>query len=424
MSAQASPTDRAIAHGGDSAEPGDASGASPRVSSPWVAALMFVLAAGLAIARLQIRGNAFNHVWAEDGKIFLTGAEQHGVASLGYLYASYLQLVSRALALIGQGILPLHDYAAYAVIASAVVVGALAAFVYLAASEVLRSIASGVVASLAIVLSPAIADAALGAIANLQWFFIYAAFWAMLLSLDSRHRISGSLVAGIGALTSPLTAFVAPVALVVHGPRRALRSRPLQTLVACIFLQLIAIAVLPSAGKGPSRNGLSASVVKNSVKDVFKKVLGPSNTSIPAPALIGVIFAALLIVGLVLAKGRPRKLALVALVTGLVIYFITCAVTGSVPSRYVGLATMFVFGAVGCIVAGLDRPLATTAIALLAVFCLISFPASKSRLRGPTWSRGVAQHEAECRTSPHPSGEIAISPEGWYARVGCPAHHT
>ena len=107
---------------------------------------------GLALARLLIRGDVFNRVWAEDGKVYLSDAERHGLASLSYVYAGSLSTAPRVLAIAGEA-LPIRDYATYSVLASALVVGALAAFVYLTAAKVLGS-AWAVVPALGMALAP------------------------------------------------------------------------------------------------------------------------------------------------------------------------------------------------------------------------------------------------------------------------------
>jgi hypothetical protein len=49
----------------------------------------------------------------------------------------------------------------------------------------------------------------------------------------------------------------------------------------------------------------------------------------------------------------------------------------------------------------------------------VSFPASKSRLSGPTWSGAVTQHEAECRRPRVAATEVQLSPSGWTVRLSC-----
>src|SRR5206468_763979 len=77
-----------------------------------------------------------------------------------YVYAGSLSTVPRVLAIAGEA-LPIRDYATYTVVVSAAAVGALAAFVYLAAAKVL-GYAWAVVPSLGMALAPALGIESLG----------------------------------------------------------------------------------------------------------------------------------------------------------------------------------------------------------------------------------------------------------------------
>ena len=381
-----------------------------------VAGAIFVAVTCLAVARLLVTGNVFNHVWAEDGKVYLAAAQQHGVGSLFYRYAGYLQVPSRVIALVGEA-LPLRDYATYTVVASALVVGSLAAFVYVTAAKVLHSNVAAAVAALGMVLAPALATASLGTLANLQWFLIFAAFWAMLVPPSDSRPYAATIVAALAALTSPLAVFVAPVAVVVHGPRKALRSWPLLALVAGEALQVIGIALAPETGGGPVRKGLSGSTLQTGVENLFKSVLGPSSGPFALRELAGFVIAALLVWAWWAAK--RRLLGTAAVVTGLAIYCVTTAVTGYAASRYVGITAMFMIGGLACFLPQLDRRGVIAALTVLALLVLVSFPASKSRLSGPTWSGAVAQHEAECRRPHVAATEVQLSPHGWSVQLSC-----
>ncbi len=380
------------------------------------AGAIFVAVTCLAAARLLVTGNAFNHVWAEDGKVYLAAAQQHGVASLFYRYAGYLQVPSRAVALIGEA-LPLRDYATYVVIASSLVVGGLAAFVYVTAAKVLHSTVAAVVAALGMALAPALATASLGTLANLQWFLIYAAFWAMLVPASDSRPYSATIVAALAALTSPLAVFVAPVAVVVHGPRKALRYWPLLALIAGEALQLIAIALLPETGGGPVRKGITSSTVKTGLENLFKSVLGPTSGPYIVRVFVGLVIAVLLLWAWWAAK--RRLLGTAAVITGLAIYCVTTAVTGYAASRYVGITTMFMIGGLACFLPQMDRRGVLAALTVLAVLFIVSFPASSSRLSGPTWSGAVSQHEAECRRPRVAATEVPLSPPGWSVLLSC-----
>jgi hypothetical protein len=379
---------------------------------------VFIVVTALVVARLQVRGNAFDHVWGEDGKVFLAGAQQHGLASMYYLYAGYLQTVSRALALAGQALLPLHDYATYTVLASALVVGALAAFVYVTAASVLGSATWAALPALGMALTPALAIASLGSLTDLQWYFIFAAFWAMLLPAGTTRPYAATIVAGLAALTSPIAVLVAPAAVVANGRKDALRSWPLRALLAGEVIQVIGIAVAPRSGGGPARAGISLHTVQPIVRNLFSGVLGPAYGPLPARLLAGVVIGALLVLAWWLVR-QGRRLASASVATGLLIYFVTCAITGQAAGRYLAVTAMFMIAALACLGPHLHRDAAVGALALVLLLFIVSFPASRFRLSGPSWSAAVAQHETECRRSRVAATDVLQSPDGWTTRIAC-----
>jgi hypothetical protein len=379
---------------------------------------VFVAVTALVVARLQAQGDAFDRVWAEDGKVFLAGAQQHGLASMYHLYAGYLQTVSRALALAGQALLPLHDYSTYVVLVSALVVGALAAFVYVTAASVLGSAAWAALPALGMALTPALAVSSLGTLTDMQWYLIFAAFWAMLVPPDNARPYAATVVAGLAALTSPLAVLVAPAAVVANGRRDALRSWPLRALLAGAVIQVIAIAVAPRSGGGPARAGLSVARLQPIVKNVFSGVLGPAYGPHPVRLLAGIVIGGLLVAAWWLGR-RGRRLASASLLTGLLIYCVTCAITGQAAPRYVAITGMFVIAALACLGPHLDRPAAIGAAALVFLLFLVSFPASQYRLSGRSWSAAVARHDAECRRSRVAATDVPLSPASWTMRIAC-----
>jgi hypothetical protein len=215
---------------------------------------------------------------------------------------------------------------------------------------------------------------------------------------------------------------VAPAALVAHGPRGALRSRPLRALLAGLALQLVAIAFFPRTSGGPHRSGLTAKVVRKVAESLFRAVLAPSQGPKALLAPTGVLVAGLLVAALALSRGRPRLLAAVSLFTGLLIYCITCFITGGTPTRYVAVATIFVIGAFACLLPALDWRVATAAVSFVLLICAVSFVAPAHRVSGPRWSSEITRHDAECRRSHPAATTVQISPSGsgvWTVRLDC-----
>ncbi len=386
------------------------------VSSGWMAGGVFVVVTALILARLQVRGDALNHVWAEDGRVFLVDAQRHGVASLFYVYAGSLYTVPRVLVIAGEA-LPIGDYATYTVVVSALVVGALAAFVYLAAARILRSSGWAAVAALGMALAPALAFESLGSIANLGWYFIYAAMWAMLVPPGGPRPYAATIVAGLAALTTPLAVLVAPAAVVRHGRKDALHGWPLRALLVGEVIQAIGLALGSRSGAGPIRRGPSLHAVSVTGGEVFRGILGPAYGPTPVRVVAGVLIAALLVWAWRLAKGQ-RRLAGIVLTTGLLVYCVTSGISGESYPRYVATAAMFVIAGLACLGPHLERRAAVGSLVLLFSLCLMSFPASDYRLSGPAWSAAIAQHESECRRLGLAATDVPISPSET-ARLPC-----
>ncbi|HEX6389958.1 MAG TPA: hypothetical protein VFZ89_10930 [Solirubrobacteraceae bacterium] len=373
--------------------------------------LVAILVSGITLARLAVVSDPFDHVWAEDGAVFLRDAEVDGLGAIDHRFAGYLHVVARVIAALGTA-LPLSSYATYVAIASAVVAGLLAAFVFSVALGVLGSREWALVAALAIALAPPLRGESLANLANLHWLLLYAAFWAMLASGPAR---GASGVALLATLSSPLTVLVAPAAFVAHG-RNAWRRRPVIAVAVGAAIQGVAMLFAPSSTGGPDRDvGFNDAIATSLVRDVLGAAHGPSALRY----LVGFVVAGVLAWGWRSAAGDSRRLSLAAWGTGLAVYLVSCVITGLPQMRYVALASLFVFAGFALLGPRLRPAVALAGIAVLGALVLEGLPASSFRESGPSWSEGVAAHEAACiRGEQRP---IPLSPErfGGVAQVPC-----
>jgi hypothetical protein len=268
--------------------------------------------------------------------------------------------------------------------------------------------------ALGMALAPALGEESLGSLANLQWYFVFAAFWALLVPpTDSRRaRGAAAVVTGLAALTSPVTLLVLPAAA-LHG-RRALRHWPALSLLAAIAVQGLAHLFAPHSAAGVVRHpGLSPSFFKG-----FAEVLsGQGRTG--WIAVVGVA------VGLSLAlawwsAGPQRRLALAAWGTGALVYVVTSLVQGSPAPRYEGCAAMFVLAGIAMLGPYVDRRLIAVPLALLLIVAVVGFPASTYRLSGPSWDASVSAYREHCQRRPTLAPAIPLSPTDWgVARLPC-----
>ena len=373
----------------------------------WAVGGVFIATALLTVVRLQVTGDALDRVWAEDGRIFLGDSVHHGFASLWYVYSGYLHTTPRLLAFIGKA-LPLHDYAAYTVVVSAVVTGLLASYVYVVARRIIGSEAWALLPALGMALTPGLRLESLGNMANLQWLLIFAAFWALLVPPTSspRSRVAASAITGLAALTSPLTLLVLPAAA-LHG-RRALRDWPVRTLLAGVAVQGLAHVLAPHSPGGVVRHpGFSGSQLKG-----VTEVLSSGQGRIGWTTVVGVVIGLTLALAWWSARSQ-RRLVSAAWGTGALVYVVTAVLQGFPAPRYEACAAMFVLAGIAMLGPRVDRRLIAVPLALLITVAVVRFPASAYRLSGPSWDSSVAAYRVQCQRHPASTIGIPLSPTGW-----------
>jgi hypothetical protein len=164
---------------------------------------------------------ATNSIWAEDGHLFLTSAliYDHPLELLVAPAGGYMHAVPRILAMMAAR-LRLELVAAFLAIASSLTVASLAAYVFFASRDLIPSPVARMVLAGGMVLAPAAAHEATNNTANLHYYFLFAAFWALLSVRRSWAAVAvGSIVVLAAAVSDPLSVVLLPVAL-----WRALRS--------------------------------------------------------------------------------------------------------------------------------------------------------------------------------------------------------
>jgi hypothetical protein len=162
------------------------------------------------------------HVWAEDGARFLVDALARPMGTnLVTPYAGYLHLVPRLCAQL-VALLPLSLASVGLAVTAAVLRAAIAVFVFAASGGHVRTgwIRLGLAA--AIVLLPAGNAETLDNLANLHWFLLYGAFWALLWRPARRWRGAlAAVVLFLAAASDPLVLGLAPIAAArIMLPRR------------------------------------------------------------------------------------------------------------------------------------------------------------------------------------------------------------
>jgi len=195
------------------------------VAGAAVAVLLGLVVA--AIAWWRLGPVARSTVWAEDGGIFLRERDALGpVDSLLHPYAGYLHLVPRLLVDLGRAA-PVADYAHVLSAGSCLVVGVVAAAVFLLARDAVPWWPFRVLLAAVPALLPLAPYEISGNAANLHWFVLFLAPW--LFAYRARTWVTSALVALLAVpvvLTELQTVVFLPLLLLAWFPRHDPSGRP------------------------------------------------------------------------------------------------------------------------------------------------------------------------------------------------------
>jgi hypothetical protein len=350
-----------------------------------------------AVARLLLSGNAFDRVWAEDGAVFLSDARALGPGSVIAEYSGYGHLLPRLLALLGSWF-PLDYYPLFTVLASTAVVGLLAWYVFGVARQVTSNSLWAGVAALALVLTPAYRSEALGNLANLQWFLMPAALWAI---VDRRRGPAAIIVIVAAAATSPLTALLTPALFIAHG-RNAWRTRAAIALASGLAFQALVLLIGTHSAANPAPRSPSAYI--GMVFDILEQAGSTPWLVIPAGLLlIAITFTAWLI------GARNNHIAVAFVITSALYVAVPTVLNGSAQPRYIACGFVILVWAACLAGPALQRAHATILTIVLIGAAAITFPADPYRVSGPSWTSEI---NAPCTTD---TRDVELSPQGWGA---------
>ena len=212
---------------------------------------MVLLVAGVLLLR-QLAVAAWDTIWAEDGFEFLRDAlAGNGFTAIVEPHGGYIHVLPRSAAAVAT-ILPLDLAATVFSVAWALVVGLLAAFVYAASGEILRSRALRLALAALTAFLPAAGSELLGNTANLHFYLVHASFWALVWRQTTAPALAArSAVLVVTALSDPLAILFAPLALWVALSRRVRNELVVPAaLVVGVAVQLAATFL---GGESPER---------------------------------------------------------------------------------------------------------------------------------------------------------------------------
>jgi hypothetical protein len=388
------------------------------------------------------------HVWAEDGGLFLAQAKTHIFAwTLLHPYANYMHAVPRLITAVIVH-LPLSQASRGFVVASAVVRAALALFVFRASAGHLRSVfARGLIAA-AFVALPLASQETLDNVANLHWFFIAAAFWALLWRPRSAWEIGlATAVVVLSVDSDPLSIILLPLVVLrlFALPRWRDRAVAIGFIAAGVVQAAVTLhtRIRSMADQPPDAlfalRMFGARVWVGMFGGVHNTTRWYGHWHWTAIVVFGLLLVALISPAFV--SGGPRAwVPGTAVVLGCCLFLFTTRYADapllntlgpflSQGGRYSVVPALLLWYAVA---AGLDGvisrsvrslPLLAGRLAVVAalVWSVVADHGTSiaGRTSGPSWQQALRDGSAACATTRQPTVLVAISPPGWAVKLPC-----
>ncbi len=202
--------------------------------------------AGFLILLFRVPPGSWDVLWAEDGRIFLTGAYAEGPGVILTPYAGYLHVVPRLIAWF-ISVLPIDAAAVVTTITTAALTATLAVGVFVMAEYRVRTVAVRIAIWLSFVALPIAGSELADSFCNLHWYLITAAFLALCAVPRNRGAlIAQGLMVAAAVLCDPLALVLTPVIVL---RLILLRERALPIAFVCAAaLQLTITLLAPVLG--------------------------------------------------------------------------------------------------------------------------------------------------------------------------------
>jgi hypothetical protein len=389
-------------------------------------------------------GSHLTHVWAEDGARFLIDALTRPIGvNLVMPYAGYLHLVPRLCAQLAV-LLPIGPVAAGLTVLAAAVRAGIALLVHAATAGHVEARWARLGLAAAVVLLPASNGEALNNLADLHWFLLYGAFWALLWRPASRSRaVLAAVVALLAAASSTLVLGLVPLA----AARIAL-PRWRDRLVAVGF----AIGALAQAAAMVAGRQRTASVQPFDVRQAMLAALmrvplvtfsGPDPVSWLTrwggwwPAVLALLCALAVAATGILRGGVARRFVVIAALLASASSILAELYVNwwpglrvdrpgvvMVSERYSTAPCLFLLTAV---VVGLDAWPWRGRLGSVGRFAIPVVMAASVcgqlvignwQLRGPNWHDSLAVAARQCADG-RPVGIVQLDPPGWHFGLPC-----
>jgi hypothetical protein len=405
------------------------------------------LAVGVALLTwLQmVRRPSDPPVWdsfhVEDGGVFFAHAvDQSFLDSLATSYFGYLHTAPRLIAEPATWFSFEHAPLVMALL-TCLVVGLLAAYVFVASAAWIASPLLRFVLATCVALLPATGVEVGGSAANLHWYLIFAAWWAVVCPWRERRWLAaGVAVVGLAALSDPLTGVLLPIGIVLAWRAGERRAWVLPGLIAAGLMAHLMLRDDDAERFGTLHAGdlprIFAERVTSSLLagDRYLEDLFGGRTGSPFAWATLVVVVVGLAVAVWRLRGRRQWLLGGAAAMSVVFFLLPALRRGTeifIPdepwlgasSRYVYLPIMFLLTA---FLAAFDREGSgrrwrevVVAVLVLAVVA-VNYRAPHRTEGGPRWKPELAEGERSCAGKrPDEPAVIQIIPQNWHVDIDC-----
>jgi hypothetical protein len=325
--------------------------------------------------------------------------------------------------------------------------------VFRVATYHLHSLTACVLLGLTVILLPAAGAELLDTVTNLHWYFLYGAFWAVVLPPKTRgDSMLAAAVVFAAATSDPLALALLPLVAyrALAGKRDAQAAVVTVAYAVGALIQTIGVLTAPkpdathpssvlAVTKAVTARVIAAPVAGQRLTQALLDNLGWLAVAVVAAGVVVAAWYALR-----LADKHTRSLVALQLILGAVLVAAGLALRwddGMVPggraadplglgSRYFAVPNLCVVGALIC---GLERAFthrtgtkrlaAAGVIVLAALSWAADFTVPNHSDRGPAWTTALVTAKAACQLrkpgSPDAPVRVTIAPKGWAIHLPC-----
>jgi hypothetical protein len=391
----------------------------------------------------------WNSLWAEDGRVFLSGAIRNFRGTFFEQNGGYTHVVPRVIAGV-VATLPVKDAAAGMAVGAAAAVALIAGFVYVASSEVVRSRAARLGLAAAVLLLPVPGSELLANTTNFHFYLLFACFWALLWQSETAFPLgSRAIVVVATALSDPLSALFLPLAIVAPFARRSVRALVVSSL---FFAALAAHFAIIAGGVRPERNwgfrlGALPEIFALRVAGgllVGDRFLGDAWAGYGRAFAYGALLLVTSVIALLLHRSDRRTIAFSLIALGYAGLFFCVQLVGRGTggmdpdlhgfrlnaARYILLPFLLVISTIVVLVERRYERAPSSArawtrraaLVWLAALLAVNYSVTSDRSRGPRWDRELARARPACSSAGKRNAKVLVAPSPprvWFATIPC-----